>query len=247
VFLSLVAWRDAIRLKPRKGEPPDTMKGIHDSPAWHKYLKDNPKFGTQSVYDVLLCLSTDGVNPFRSGTHSLWPICVKVLNLQPLLASRTSLLLLAGIVHGPRKPKDFQAYNLMIVDEALTLQRGVRSVSPDGTSSCVFRGDLFNHSCDLPANGLLTNQQCVGAHWGCLKCLIEGRTVLNRQLYGQARRYLPPQHPFRTDPSFGPPELRPPPPRRTITDTVRHAVYAERQAQIGKPAPADSQVCSLTN
>ena len=32
---------------------------------------------------------------------------------------------------------------------------------------------------------------------------------------GEYRRFLPPRHPYRTDPSFGPPELRPAPEIRT--------------------------------
>ena len=107
------------------------MAGISDSPGWKALFDAKPAL-RRSAYNVILCLSTDGVNPFRSGQHSCWPIVFKVLNLPPELASRTDLLILAGVVHGPRKPKSFQAYNLLLVDEMLDLRAGVDATSPEG-------------------------------------------------------------------------------------------------------------------
>ena len=217
------------------------MAGINDSPGWKALFDAKPAL-RRSVYNIVLCLSTDGVNPFRSGQHSCWPIVFKVLNLPPELASRTDLLILAGVVHGPRKPKSFQAYNLLLVDEMLDLRMGVDTTSPDGTQTLTFYGELACHSCDLPANGLLSEQQTSGAHWGCIKCYLEGRTQHNRQLYGQVRRYLPPaaDHPYRTDPSFGDQEGRPTPEKRDIVSTLNAAKYAQQQQDRGADIKAYS-------
>ena len=208
------------------------MKSIADSPAWKALFDAKPNL-RQGLYNIILCLSTDGVNPFRSGQHSCWPVVFKVLNLPPELSSRTDLLVLAAVVHGPRKPKTFQAYNLMIADELLDLREGVKTTSPDGRVTVTFTGELANHSCDLPANGLVTEQQTTGAKWGCLKCLIAGRTKHNRQVYGMARRYLPDDHPYRTDTTFGDAEIRPPPAKRTLADTVNAATFAQTQRDRG--------------
>lgn len=208
------------------------INSIHQSPEWKAAFERNPWLKS-SAYNVLLCMSTDGVNPFRSGQHSCWPIAFKVLNLPPDMASRTDLLILAGIIHGPRKPKIFQAYNLLIVDEILELRRGI--ISTCGPISVTFRGDMICHSCDLPAHSLVMNQSSVGAHWGCLKCMLRGRTVCRRQAYGQVRRYLPTDHRFRTDPGFGEPEVRLAPEARTGAGTEAAATLAAVQFAANTP------------
>jgi hypothetical protein len=80
----------------------------------------------------MLGYGTDGVNPWRSGFYSMWPLVVKVLNLGPQHASTTELLILAGVVHGPRKPKSLQCYQLLIADEMEGGRQGIDAISPNG-------------------------------------------------------------------------------------------------------------------
>lgn len=188
---------------------------IQESAAWDRLVLHDPLM-VDSIINVVLAYSTDGVNPFRSGQYTMWPLVFKVLNLPPSLASSTSLLILAGIIRGPKKPKSLQAYQLLIADEIEAGRRGLKSTSPDGRRTLWFRTKLILHSCDGPANGMVSNQQVAGAFWGCIKCEIQGYTSLKRVLYGQVRRYLPLGHPYRTDPSFGEEELRGPPAKRTL-------------------------------
>ena len=85
----------------------------------------------------------------------------------------------------------------------------------------------WNPYCHLPVH------TPPGAKWGCLKCLLAGCTKHRRQVYAAARRYLPDDHPYRTDPTFGDAELRSPPAKRTIADTVNAAKYAQTQRDRG--------------
>ena len=126
-----------------------------------------------------------------------------------------------------------------MVDEVMVLRGGVRSTYQG--RSLVFRGDLLCHSCDLPAHSLVNNQQSVGAKWGCMKCMLEGRTECRRQVYGEVRRWLPAEHPYRTDNSFGLHELRPAPERRTNKATCEAAVIADRQSPPGFDAVVDTK------
>jgi hypothetical protein len=202
------------------------MSSVKDSPGWFDAVAGDANMAS-SVYNILLAYSTDGVNPFRSGQYTLWPMVMKVLNLPPSSASSTALIILAGVVHGPKKPKSMQAYQLCVADELrAAYDNPVTAVSPDGMQTIRYRVKLLLHSCDGPANGLVSNQQCSGATWGCIKCLLEGKSSLHRMLYGEVRRWLPLDHPYRTDPDFGEPELRAAPARRTLEDALAVAQLA---------------------
>ena len=81
------------------------MFGVRDAPVWRKVLKENPLFA-QATWKIMLMFSTDGVSPYKAGVYSMWPLIFKVMNLIPQLASKTDLLLLAGIIHGPHEPTE---------------------------------------------------------------------------------------------------------------------------------------------
>ena len=101
------AWRAAVAL--RRGSAGPVMKSIHDSPAWNKFLDENPDFAVDDErVSLLLEYSTDGINPFKGGTHTSWPQIFKILNLPPEPSSRASLMLLVGVIHGPTSPPSLQ-------------------------------------------------------------------------------------------------------------------------------------------
>ena len=211
-------------------------------------MLDDPKMA-DSAFNIGLAYSTDGVNPFRSGQYTLWPMVVKILNLKPALASRTALLILAGVIHGPKKPKSLQAYQYCLTDE---LDLGYRGLTCElsGGGAFRFRTKLCLHTCDGPANSAVTNQQGAGALWGCIKCEIEGATTLGRVLYGGVRRYLPPDHRYRTDPAYGNPELRTPPPIRTIEDSRLQAMsegLAQAIVALAQAAGSKKQKTAVTS
>jgi hypothetical protein len=110
--------------------------------------------------------------------------------------------------------------------------------SPCGTKSITIHTCLCCHSCDGPANGLVSGQQVAGATHGCVVCDICGRTVLGGVRYGGARRYLPVNHPTRLDPAYGAAELRPPPRQRTIAEARRQGATADVRAAAGEARDA---------
>ena len=165
----------------------------------------------------------------------LRPLSLKVLNLPPSLASSTPLLILAGVIHGPKKPKSIQAYQLMVADEVQLSYKFTSTAELGDGVRLKFRAKLALHSCDGPANCLCSNQQGAGAKFGCVRCKLEGRTSLGRVLYGCVRRCLPPDHPYRTDPSLGEEESRPPPPQRTLQQTIGQGLVAEYKTALKVP------------
>lgn len=153
----------------------EVMASMHDSPGWAEGVASDNVF-MASAFNLVLAYSTDGVNPFKKSLHTMWPLIFKILNLEADKASRTDLLVLAGVIHGPRMPKSLQAYQLMVTDDALDLSIGVQTKSPLDGSVATIRAKIVCVLCDYPGHSKVSNQQDVGAKWGCLKCLLRQHT-----------------------------------------------------------------------
>lgn len=67
----------------------------------------------------------DGVNPFKGSQYTMWPLLFKILNYAPELASKTELVLLAGVIHGPNAPKSLQPVLKLLIEELVDLWSGV--------------------------------------------------------------------------------------------------------------------------
>ena len=115
-------------------------------------------------------------------------------------------MLLAGIIpptlkDGKKgKPKSLRPYQAAVVDQLLRAWRpGLRLVDIQG-KQINRRLKLIHLIGDYPGLCELNHQTSHSGRLGCIKCWIKG------QVFGGYRRNLPPDHPFRTDPAFGPPE-----------------------------------------
>jgi len=199
-------WRAAIErgdlLRGRRED--EYMRSIHDSPAYADFYQANPTM--QGV--VLGALSTDGVNPFKGVKYSMWPFMWKILNYPPHLASRTDLMLLVGVVHGPRSPKSIQPVLKLIVEDLIELWNGVPvgDLSEEGVLLTI-RACLFLVIGDYPALSKLRLQQEGGSLCGCMFCNLRGESVpvLNTVVYSAGPRMLP-----LGDPDRGPDRTPPP-------------------------------------
>ena len=69
------AFRAATKLFGRTNSA--VLEGVQDSFCWNKYLEDNPLFASV-LSNLLLAFCTDGVNPFKGGQFSVWPMMWKV-------------------------------------------------------------------------------------------------------------------------------------------------------------------------
>ena len=228
-------WRAVIdrghRLRGRRED--DYMRSIHDSPAYAAFYEANP--GMQGA--VLGALSTDGVNPFKGVKYSMWPFMWKILNYLPDRASRTDLMLLVGIIHGPKTPKSIQPVLKLIVEDLIDLWHGLPAGDAVGEGVLpTIRACLFLVIGDYPALSKLRLQQEAGALCGCMFCDLRGEkvAVLNTVVYTAGARMLQPDDPSRgTD--------RTPPPRTTTTaDIVCWGADVSRN--VAGNAPTDAQV-----
>jgi hypothetical protein len=81
--------------------------------------------------DLAFFLSTDGVKVFKSrrAFHiMIWPLLLINLNLPPTERVKRCNMILMGFIPGPKEPKDLDSFLFPLVQEFLTLGKGL----PDG-------------------------------------------------------------------------------------------------------------------
>jgi hypothetical protein len=61
--------------------PRNPVRSIHDSVFWDECITQDDVMG-DGTQNIALAYSTDGVNPFRSGQYSMWPLTFKVRSTQ---------------------------------------------------------------------------------------------------------------------------------------------------------------------
>ena len=92
-----------------------------------------------------------------------------MLNLPRRLSSKTSLLVLGGVIHGPTAPKDLNPFLLVVLDDLLDGYAGITTRNPRNPNEtaetrCL---DMITQLMFLPGFGLLvmvgTFQHCQSA------------------------------------------------------------------------------------
>ncbi|CAH1276909.1 Hypp9425, partial [Branchiostoma lanceolatum] len=104
----------------------DIVRDIHDSPGWHRQFEQGGLFEGDPRH-LLLQFCQDGMNPFdmRKNAYSMSPQLIKIMNLPMTAREKLGFLLLVGLIHGPKEPKNMDPYLEPLVDELLLLLEGV--------------------------------------------------------------------------------------------------------------------------
>lgn len=148
-------------------------------------------FGAERC-NIALSLNIDGVQPFDRGGVSILPFVCMVLNLPENLRHRWQHLLFAGIVPGPKAPKNLNTYLHVLVDELVDLWRvGFNFKDPFNGQTQTARVKLLFTCMDYPAHADVNCQTKQGSTYGCQKCDVRGATQFGRQAYGNYADLLP--------------------------------------------------------
>jgi hypothetical protein len=193
----------------------------------HIWYERYMKFGE---YTLVLVVATDGVNPWKRSSHSMWFIVVKVLNFKSNKSHDHKKLITVGITSGPKEPISMQFYMEMVEKELNILRAGVTSQNPTSHQTVKIRGDVIIVAADHLGFGMLLNME-TNSYSTCHTCDVKGtsqrKTKGVRQISIECmRRYLPEDDPLRTDPRFGDHELRGPPNLRTNDDAHKKGLDA---------------------
>ena len=223
---------------------------IQDSHAWYDLVLRDEDF-MKELRNIVLSFSTDGVPCFKKGNgYSFWPMMVSILNLDPKNRTKYGNLILLGIIPGKHSPKNINTYLAPFVDELLDLWSGVKVHDATCGRDFILRGKLLMTIADLKGHGKVNCMQDSTAVFGCNKCKIETERCVAKRVFGGYRRYLPKDHPYRRDPSFGPPELREPHAVRTHARVVELGKKVRRgESEPGKDSEGItgvSEFCRLS-
>jgi hypothetical protein len=152
---------------------PGVVRDITESAAFRSFavnagLFDDPR-------NVQLILSADGINPFKKGVYSCWPLLLQILNFSPLLRALPQCQILLGIIRGPRAPTNINIYLELFVDELLVLMgKGVLTYDAFADEVFTLRAAVQLVTADYPGSCKLLHMVGSGAKHGCTKCDIVG-------------------------------------------------------------------------
>lgn len=212
-----------------------TITDIYDSELYHSLRESEievnghilPNHYLEDPRDVLLTGLTDGFQLFRRGKHTAWPLLFINNNLSPQERYKVSNCLSAGLIPGPRKPKDHDSFTFVVVQELVAAAVGANAY--DALEDEMFMLRVFcPWKCgDLPAAAsAFTGGKNHGAIHPCRVCPIEGIRILNSR---NQSHYLP--------------LIRPPgyPPSQYTLDNLPLRTHAEWMAQAKEidEAPTD--------
>lgn len=205
------------------------IKDITESSGWAKHVVDGGFFA--DIRNIVLCLCSDGMNPFRKSTHSIWPIMASILNLPPHLRTKSEAMLLLGVVPGPKAPKNINLYLQCLSHELAAYgETGFWVYDAFVDEDFELRFKVIRLVADYPGSSKILCLKGSGAIHGCHHCHVEGsKDGLEATVYGNYRLWLPDNHAWRERGVFPTRELRLAPRTRTSRE-IRLFAMAAREA-----------------
>ena len=160
----------------RRGQNvPNSYYGdVYDGNVWKEFNSPEKWNFLTSPFNYLLTLNVDWFEPFERGVYSVGVIYLTIQNLPREVRFCTDMVILIGIIPGPKEPKlNINSYLTPLV---LELQEawnvGFTVLSPQNVPITI-RVALTCVSCDIPASrkvcGFLGHNSCLG----CNKCFKE--------------------------------------------------------------------------
>lgn len=177
------------------------MTDIWDSPKWQKRVIDNKFLSAESPANIVLAISTDGVNPFRKEMYSVWPIMATVLNYPSAIRTAFNRVLLLGLISGPLQTKKITTYLKIVVNEINELYAsGVEVYDALHNKTRLVRVQILLILGDYPATCKMLRQKGSGAKAGCTICHHRGiySQQFKRTTYTNHKQYLTHIVPLRT-------------------------------------------------
>jgi hypothetical protein len=126
-------------------------------------------------HDIALAFSTDGLQLFKVGKGSVWPLLITIVNLRPDIRVKKQNLIVYGIIPGPNQPKDIHSFLRPMIDELKRLEIGIKDVYDASTNTTfTLRAHLVLVSGDLPAVAKVMGISGTNSYDYCRFCSIRG-------------------------------------------------------------------------
>jgi hypothetical protein len=124
--------------------------------------------------DIALGLSTDGFGPFKSRSHTAWPLILFNYNLPPDIRFHKDNIISLGIIPGPKKPWDLDSFLWPFVQEMIQLAIGVLAFDAITKTLFILHAYLIIVFGDIPAVAMLMRMKGQNGISPCRMCTIQG-------------------------------------------------------------------------
>lgn len=167
-------------------DPLGTISDIYDASHYQSLLDKHvivdgrrlPHRFFQYPQDVLLVKLTDGFRLFKRGNHTSWPLIFINANLEPSGRYHVNDVLCVGLIPGPHKPKDFDSFMSIIVEELEKGAIGVQTYDALIDDLCCMHVYAPFGCGDMPAVAMAyTGGKQHNAKHSCRACPMEGVRV----------------------------------------------------------------------
>ena len=161
------------------------IKDVFDSQIYHRLQKRQIHINDQKLSrryfsdgrDIALGLSTDGFCPFKRRNQTAWPLIVFLYNLPPEIRFHLENILSLGVIPGPKKPHDIDSFLWPLVQELLTLKKGVPAFDALSQTRFALHAFLILIFGDMPAMSLIMSMKGHNGISPCRMCKILGLRV----------------------------------------------------------------------
>lgn len=126
---------------------------VFDGKVWREFMSPEYENFLTAPFNYLLALNIDWFEPFERGVYSIGVIYLTIQNLPREFRYRTDMIVLVGIIPGPKEPRlNVNSYLTPLVLELQEAwETGFTVVSPQNIPITV-RLALSCVSCDIPAS-----------------------------------------------------------------------------------------------
>ena len=198
-------WKQAIQYPKNRPRRFSVISDVFDGTVYKRIRRD-----AGNCEDFLtLGFCADAIMVDKRQSRSVLPVILSVFNFDPRIRYHAEDNMLLTFLLPPKmKTKSAHKFYALLEDELATLYyTGIAGGKLKG-ALLMIRADQKGKEFDL---GL---RACTSYDAPCSNCELmaeAGYGDFKKVRVAQYRRFLPPQHAYRTDPSFGPPEPRPAP------------------------------------
>ncbi|CAF0823192.1 unnamed protein product [Didymodactylos carnosus] len=131
-----------------------------------------------------MLLNSDGI--VTPNKHlALWPVILMVNEIPFPFRRYTENVLLAGVIHAPKKPTAavIETALDLITEELLELENGLKFYVPELRTTTTFQFYLIATCNDKPAESSIGNMTAHNGLYGCKKCFAEGEVYHGQTVY----------------------------------------------------------------
>ncbi|XP_056685620.1 uncharacterized protein [Spinacia oleracea] len=176
-----------------------------DGEAWKKFDQRYEEFA-KDPRSVRLGLASDGFNPYRlmNTSYSTWPVILIPYNFPPWLCMKSTSFILSLIIPGKFVPAmDIDVYLQPLIHELKLLWEGVDAFDAHSGKRLKMRAALHSTINDFPVYAMLSGWSTRG-YKACPTCANSGCAYNfgGKIVYHGARKWLPIDHPYRSQASL---------------------------------------------